>query len=80
MTTTLIKQNITKGIKEIEDKNFLEAINLLILNKVEENTFALTEEMKIELDNRKVNHKNGISKSYSWQSIKKEIKTNYKIT
>jgi hypothetical protein len=73
MTTLLIKQNIAKGIKEIEDKNFLEAINLLVSNKVDENKFELTNEMKIELDNRKSNHKKELSKSYTWQSVKKEI-------
>jgi hypothetical protein len=73
MTTLLIKQNIAKGIKEIEDKNFLEAINLLVSNKVDENRFELTEEMKIELDTRKANHKKGVSKSHTWQSVKKEI-------
>lgn len=73
MTTLLIKQNITKGIKEIDDKNFLEAINILVSNKVEENKFELTNEMKIELDSRKTNHKKGVSKSHTWQSIKKEI-------
>jgi hypothetical protein len=73
MTTLLIKQNIAKGIKEIDDKNFLEAINLLVSNKVEETKFELTDEMKMELDNRKTNHKKGLSKSYSWQTIKKEI-------
>jgi hypothetical protein len=73
MVTLLIKQKITKGIKEIEDKNFLEAINLLVSNKVQENKFELTDEMKMELDNIKSNHKKAVSKSYSWQSIKKEI-------
>jgi hypothetical protein len=73
MTTLLIKQKITKGIKEIDDKNFLEAINLLVSNKVEESKFELTNEMKTELDIRKSNHKKGLTKSYSWQSIKKEI-------
>jgi hypothetical protein len=73
MTTLLIKQNIAKGIKEIDDKNFLEAINLLVSNKVDEKRFELSDEMKIELDNRKSNHKKGVSKSYTWQSIKKEI-------
>jgi hypothetical protein len=73
MTTLLIKQNIAKGIKEIEDKNFLEAINILVSNKVEENRFELTAEMKMELDNRKSNRKKRISKSYTWQTIKKEI-------
>jgi hypothetical protein len=73
MTTLLIKQKIANGIKEIEDKNFLEAINLLVSNKVEENMFALTNVMKAELDERKSNHKKGVSKSYTWQSIKKEI-------
>jgi hypothetical protein len=73
MTTLLIKQNIANGIKEIEDKNFLEAINLLVSNKVEENKFELTDEMRMELDNRKSNHKKGLSESYIWQSVKKEI-------
>ncbi len=73
MTTLLIKQKITKGIKEIEDKNFLEAINIFVSNKVEENKFALTDEIKTELDNRKSNHRKGLNKSYTWQSIKKEI-------
>jgi hypothetical protein len=73
MTTLLIKQKITNGIKEIEDKNFLEAINLLVSNKVEETKFELTDEIKMELDNRKSNHKKGLTKSYTWQSIKKEI-------
>jgi hypothetical protein len=73
MTTLLIKQNIANGFKEIEDKNFLEAINLLVSNKVEENKFELTDEMRMELDNRKSNHKKGLSESYIWQSVKKEI-------
>ncbi len=73
MTTLLIKQHITKGIKEIDDKNFLQAINLLVSNKVDENKFEITDEMKTELDTRKSNHKKGLSKSYTWQSIKKEI-------
>jgi hypothetical protein len=73
MTTLLIKQKITNGIKEIEDKNFLEAINLLLSNTVEETKFELTDEMKMELDNRKSNHKKGLSESYIWQSVKKEI-------
>jgi hypothetical protein len=73
MTTLLIKQKIAKGIKEIYDKNSLEAINLLVSNKVEENKFELTNEMKMELDTRKFNHKKGLTKSYTWKSIKKEI-------
>jgi hypothetical protein len=73
MTTLLIKQKITNGIKGIDDKNFLEAINLLVSNKVEETKFELTDEIKMELDNRKSNHKKGLTKSYTWQSIKKEI-------
>jgi hypothetical protein len=77
MTTLLIKQKIANGIKEIEDKNFLETINLLVSNKVEENRFELTDEMKAELDTRKSNHKKGISKSYSWQSIKKRFYHNF---
>ena len=73
MTPLLIQQNIAKKIVEIEDKNFLEAINLLVSNKFAENKFELTAEMKNELDFRKANHKKGLSISYSWQTIKKGI-------
>ncbi len=72
MTTTILKQNINKVISDIDDKDFLEAVYTIVSNKVVESGFDLTDGMKQELDRRKKNHKNGTSKSYSWQSVKKE--------
>ena len=71
MTTTLLKQEITKVINDINDKNFLEAVYTIVSNKADETAFELTPEMKNELDERKERHQKGISKSYSWQNVKK---------
>jgi len=71
MTTTILKQHINKVISDIEDKDFLEAVYTIVSNKAGEAGFDLTDDMKQELDRRKKNHKDGTSKSYSWQSVKK---------
>lgn len=71
MTTTILKQNIKNVISDIEDKSFLEAVYTIVSNKADEIDLTLDAEMKKELDRRKKNHKNGTSKSYSWQNVKK---------
>ncbi len=71
MTKTLLKQNITKVISEIEDETFLQAVYTIVSNKADNKGFEIDDELKKELDLRKENHKKGISKSYSWQSVKK---------
>jgi hypothetical protein len=71
MTTTILKQNINKVISDIDDKNFLEAVYTIVSNKASEAVFELTDDLKQELDRRKKSHKNGTSKSYTWQSVKK---------
>ena len=73
MSTILIRQNINKAIKEIDDENFLEAVYTIVCNKIEQRTFELSDDLKNELDCRKENHNNGKSASYTWQSLKKEI-------
>ncbi len=71
MTTTLLKQHIAKAVNDINDKDFLEAVYTIVSNKAEETDFELTTVMKSELDARKERHKNGSSKSYTWQNVKK---------
>ncbi len=71
MTKSLLKQNITKVISKIEDESFLNAVYTIVSHKIIETEFVLDDGMKKELDKRKSNHKKGISKSYSWQSVKK---------
>jgi hypothetical protein len=76
MTTTLLKKNISKVINSIEDKNFLEAVYTIVSKKEIEIQFELDEAMKQELDARKHNHKKGVSKSYSWSSVKRAALSN----
>ncbi len=71
MTATLLRQQITKVINDVEDKDFLEAVYTIVSTKADEVDFELTSEMKRELDIRKEKHEKGISKSYSWASVKK---------
>ena len=71
MTTTLLKQNISKVINSIEDKNFLEAVYTIVSEKSVDAPFELNDSIKKELDKRKPNHKKGISTSHTWQAIKK---------
>ena len=71
MTTILLKQHIAKAVNNINDKGFLEAVYTIVSNKVEETDFELTAVMKSELDARKEKHKKGLSKSYTWQNVKK---------
>lgn len=71
MTTLLLKQHISKVICDIEDKDFLEAVYTIVSNKAEEISFTLDDEMKKDLDTRKANHKKNVSKSHTWQNVKK---------
>jgi hypothetical protein len=77
MTTTVLKQNIAKVISDIHDKDFLEAVNTIVSNKADEPSFELSSEMENELDLRKDRHLKGVSKSYSWQNVKKAALSNY---
>lgn len=71
MSTVILKKNIKEVISKIEDENFLKAVYTIVSNKAEESVFELDEDMKKELDSRKQNHIKGVSRSYSWQDVKK---------
>lgn len=71
MTTSILKKQISQIIGDINDKDFLHAVHTIVSNKADEINYELSPQMKAELDLRKENHKKGISKSYSWQSVKK---------
>ncbi|MCY7292982.1 MAG: hypothetical protein LH615_12455 [Ferruginibacter sp.] len=71
MASLLTKKYKLEVIKEIDDKIFIKSVDNIISNKM--NECELTNELKIQLDNGKSNHVKGISKLYSWKSIKNEM-------
>ena len=72
MTTTLIKKELTKAINEIDDSDFLKALHTIVNSKKEEEAIhQLSPAQQKELDRRRVRHKSGQSKSYSWAEVKK---------
>lgn len=74
MTTTLIKKKLTKAINEIEDTDFLEALQTIVNSKKEEEKiYQLSTDQKRELDKRQARHKSGESKSHTWAAVKKSL-------
>ena len=77
MTSTILKQKLTKAIHEIKDKELLEAVYTILEKKLEPAyEFELTAKHKKELDQRRANHISGKSKSYSWGEVKKAVLKN----
>ncbi|MBI2730851.1 MAG: addiction module protein [Sphingobacteriales bacterium] len=71
MTTTLLKKKLTKAINEIEDEQFLKALDTIVSSKQEdEMIYELSAAQKKELDKRLANYKAGKTKTYSWEEVK----------
>jgi Putative addiction module component len=74
MTTILIKKRLTKAINEIDDTDFLEALQTIVNSKKEEETISqLSSGQKKELDKRQARHRSGESKSHTWTAVKKSL-------
>jgi hypothetical protein len=74
MTSILIKKRLTKAINEINDTNFLEALQTIVNTKKDEETiYLLSSGQKKELDRRQARHRSGESKSHSWSAVKKSL-------
>ena len=74
MTTIPIKKRLTKAINEIDDTDFLEALQTIVNSKKEEETiYQLSSGQKKELDKRQSRHRSGESKSHTWASVKKSL-------
>ncbi|HWR32732.1 MAG TPA: addiction module protein, partial [Chitinophagaceae bacterium] len=74
MTTILIKKKLAKAINEIDDTDFLKALQTIVNSKKEEeNIYQLSSEQKRELDKRQARHQSGESKSYSWTAVKRSL-------
>lgn len=74
MTTILLKKKLTKAINEIDDSDFLEALQTIVNSKKEEEKIhQLSSVQKRELDKRQTRHKSGESKSYTWAAAKKSL-------
>lgn len=75
MSTIELKQEV-HGFIEQADDIILKKIYALLKPSMEQ--VKLTDEQKKELQNRKVNHLSGESKSYTLQEVKQLLKTSKK--
>lgn len=68
---------ITLNIKDAKAASFLNFIKTLDFVSIESSDVTedieLTDEVKALLDERRANHVNGESKSFTWEEVKKEI-------
>jgi hypothetical protein len=76
MTTTLLKNEITKALQNINDKSFLEALYTIIHTRSETFEFELSTEDKQILDKRKASYKNGTAKTYTLGEVRKKVMKN----
>lgn len=77
MSTIEIKKSLHKYI-DIADEEFLKAIYALIKYEKSRETFELSPEQKKILDERRHNHKNGKSKSYTWEEVKQHARNAFR--
>jgi uncharacterized protein (DUF2249 family) len=73
-----IRKSLHKFIDTIEDPHYLKVIHDLVSLKAGENIPLITEHEKAILDERIKRHQNGESKSYSWEEVKKGLRSKKK--
>lgn len=71
-----IREDLHKIIDQLEDERILEAIYVLLEHELRQrDEFMLSPENLIKLDNREERHKNGDSRSYSWEESLQKIRS-----
>ena len=75
MTTSTIRKNLHKYVDSVDD-SFARVMHAMVqeyLSSFQED-FTLTTAQEKELEKRIQRHKNGESKSYSWNEVKNSLK------
>lgn len=73
MTTTLIRKKLINYLENADEKK-VKAVYTIFEDEInEENSFKLSEEQIKVLDNERLKHISGKSKSYTWEEAKKII-------
>jgi phosphoribosylanthranilate isomerase len=79
MTTSAIRKKLINFIADADDKK-IKGMYMLFEEEIEkEETFALTNEHIVILDEEREKHTNGKSKSYDWQQAKQIIRGKKKL-
>ena len=71
-----IREVLHRIIDQVEDEKILGAVYTILEKEVKQfNSYDLNDEQKDELDQRVESHKNGKTKSYSWEEAKLKIRS-----
>jgi len=73
MTASALKSELHKAIDNIKDSAMLEAIYSFINKKTDVSEYELSEKEWAEIEHRQLMHKQGKSKSYAWEDVKKMV-------
>lgn len=76
MAKNILKNEISKALKGINDKSFLEALYTIINTRSETYDFELNDADKKVLDDRKMEYKNGKAKTYTMSQVRKKVMKN----
>lgn len=73
-TSVNIKEEIHQLINDIDDLEFLKAVQTIISAKVQETSEFLSDEEIHMLEERQADYLSGKSKTYTWKEVKARLK------
>ncbi len=73
MTTTILKNEITKALSDINDKSFLEGLYTIINAHADKLAFELSDENWREIEGRKRDYKSGKLKGLTMVDVRKKV-------
>ena len=69
-----IKDELHQMINDIDDVEFLKAVQTIISAKTRDNSYELSDEQIQVLKEREENYLSGKSKTYTWEEVKSRLK------
>jgi putative addiction module component (TIGR02574 family) len=75
MSTAELKLSIANLLGSTKNSKLLDVIYEILLSEKQEKGFQLSATMEKDLQRRIAKHKSGKSKSYSWEEVKRNIKS-----
>ncbi|MBI3510423.1 MAG: hypothetical protein HY064_07145 [Bacteroidetes bacterium] len=79
MTKSVLKRKLTKAITESNDEWMLNNVYQFMRKMMLSEEYEISDEDKVELDERLARDKAGLERSYSWEEVKKLVRKRKKI-
>ena len=75
MSTSELKTSIVQLLQTTGDNRVLRVVHDILLSGKEGKAFKLSQSQEQELDKRRADHKAGRSRSYTWEEVRKNVRS-----